>query len=69
MGLDSTRDINQSGLLHVHHLKAYNKRGILLNRNLDTWQRFDSDDAFNTETRMPEMRRIKTFELIYMKVE
>lgn len=37
-------------------------------RGLDIRQRFDSNDAFSIEARMPEMRRMKAFEITYMKV-
>ena len=49
-------------------LRLDDKWDILLDRGLDIWQRFDSNDAFSTEGRMPEMRRVKAFEVTYMKI-
>ena len=68
LGLDFTWKIDESGTLHARHLKIDNAWDILLDRGLDIWQRFDSNDAFSIEARMPEMRRVKAFEITYMKV-
>lgn len=68
LGLDFTWKIDESGALHARHLKIDNAWDILLDRGLDIWQRFDSNDAFSIEGRMPEMRRVKAFEVTYMKV-
>ena len=68
MGLDFTWKIDDSGSLHARHLKIDDSWDILLDRGLDIWQRFDSNDAFSIEGHMPEMRRVKAFEITYMKV-
>lgn len=68
LGLDFTWEIDHSGALHARHLKIDSKWDILLDRGLDIWQRFDSGNAFSIESRLPEMRRVKAFELTYMKV-
>lgn len=68
LGLDFTWEIDRSGALHARHLKIDGKWDILLDRGLDIWQRFDSGNAFSIENRLPEMRRVKAFELTYMKV-
>ena len=68
LGLSFTWDIDASGTLHARHLKIDGRWDILLDRGLDIWQRFDSNDAFGIEGRMPEMRRVKAFEITYMKV-
>ena len=68
MGLDFTWRIDGSGALHARHLKIDDRWDILLDRGLDSWQRFDSNDAFSIEGRMPEMRRVKAFEVTYMRV-
>ena len=68
LGLSFTWDIDASGTLHARHLKIEDRWDILLDRGLDIWQRFDSNDAFGIEGRMPEMRRVKAFEITYMKV-
>ena len=68
MGVNFTWDIDTSGSLHARHLKVDDRWDILLDRGLDIWQRFDSNDAFSIEGRMPETRRVKAFELTYMRV-
>ncbi|MEG0417828.1 MAG: BREX system Lon protease-like protein BrxL [Gordonibacter sp.] len=68
MGLNFTWKIDDSGTLHARHLKVDDMWDILLDRGLDIWQRFDSNDAFSIEGRMPEMRRVKAFEVTYMKI-
>lgn len=68
MGLDFTWKIDGSGSLHARHLKIDDSWDILLDRGLDIWQRFDSNDAFSIEGRVPEMRRVKAFELAYMRI-
>ena len=68
LGVRFTWTIDDSGTLHARHLKVDNRWDILLDRGLDIWQRFDSNDAFSVEARMPEMRRVKAFEVTYMKM-
>ena len=69
MGLEFTWEIDESRSLHARHLKIDDKWDIPLDRGLDIWQRFDSNDAFSIEGRMREMRRVKAFEVTYMKVD
>ena len=57
-----------SGTLHARHLKVDDRWDVMRDRGLDIRQRFDSNDAFSIEARMPEMRRMKAFEITYMKV-
>ena len=54
--------------IHARHLKIDETWDILLDRGLDIWQKFDSNDAFALEGRMPEMRRVKQFEVTYLRV-
>lgn len=68
LDIDFTWDIDRSRTLHARYLKVEDRWGILLDRSLDIWQRFDSNVAFSIEARMPEMRRVKAFEITYMKV-
>lgn len=68
LGLDFTWSIDRSGALHARHLKVDDTWDILLDRGLDIWQRFDSNDAFGVEARMPEMRRVKATEITYLRV-
>lgn len=68
LGLDFTWRIDHTGTLHARHLKIDDSWDILLDRGLDIWQRFDSNDAFSVEVRMPEMRRVKAAEITYMRM-
>jgi len=54
--------------IHARHLKVDETWDILLDRGLDIWQKFDSNDAFALEARMPEMRRVRQFEITYLRV-
>ena len=35
--------------------------------SLDIWQKFDSNDAFLLEARMPEKRQVRQFEVTYLR--
>lgn len=65
--IDFTWDFEEG--IHARHLKVDDRWDILLDRGLDIWQKFDSNDAFALEARMPEMRRVKQFEVTYLRVE
>ncbi len=67
MDIDFTWEISDSGI-HARHLRIDDRWDILLDRGLDIWQKFDSGNAFALESQLPEMRRVKQFEVIYMKV-
>ena len=69
LGVDFTWDIDRSRTLHTRHLKVEDRWGILLDRDLDIWKRFDNNDAFSIEARMSEKRRMKAFVITYMRVE
>ena len=66
-GLDFTYEIDTSGSIHARHLKVDDSWDILLDRGLDIFQKFDSGNAFAIENRMPEMRRVRQFEVTYLK--
>ena len=53
--------------IHARHLKIDDTWDILLDRGLDIWQKFDANDAFALEGRVPEMRRVKQFEITYLR--
>ena len=55
--------------IHARHLKIDDTWDILLDRGLDIWQKFDSNDAFALESRMPEMRRVRQFEVTYLRAD
>lgn len=67
--IDFTWDIVPGSSLHARHLKLNNGWDILLDRGLDIFQRYDQNDAFAVENRMPEMRRVKQFEVTYLRGE
>ncbi|WP_322154638.1 BREX system Lon protease-like protein BrxL [Paratractidigestivibacter sp.] len=68
MGVDFSWEIDRTGTLHARHLYVDDRWDILLDRGLDIYQRFDANDAFCLEASMPEMRRVKQFEVTYLKV-
>ena len=68
LGLDFSWEIDGSGTMHARHLCVDDKWDIVLDRGLDIWQRFDANNAFSLEARMPEIRRVKQFELTYLKM-
>ena len=68
MDIDFTWDIVDSGI-HARHLKVDDRWDILMDRGLDIWQKFDSGNAFALENQLPEMRRVKQFEVTYLRVE
>ena len=49
-------------------MKVDDKWDILLDRGLDIWQKFDSGNAFALESSIPEMRRVRQFEVTYLRV-
>lgn len=64
--IDFSYEIVSEGGLHARHVVTDTGWEILLDRGLDIFQRFDAGDAFSLEARMPEMRRIKQFEVTYL---
>jgi ATP-dependent Lon protease len=67
MDIDFTWEIDDSGI-HARHLKVDDEWDILLDRGLDIWQKFDSGNAFALESSIPEMRRVRQFEVTYLRV-
>ena len=67
MNIDFTWKLDDTGI-HARHLRIDDRWDILLDRGLDIWQKFDSGNAFSLESQLPEMRRVKQFEVTYMKV-
>lgn len=61
-----TINTNEPGCIN-YQLKIDDSWDILLDRGLDVFQKFDSGNAFAIENRMPEMRRIRRFEITYLK--
>jgi ATP-dependent Lon protease len=68
LGLDFSYDLDTTHTIHARHLIINGEWDILLDRGLDIWQRFDANDAFSVEAGMPEMRRVKQFEVVYQRL-
>jgi len=65
LGIEFTWDFDPN--IHARHIKTDTGWDILLDRGLDIWQHFDVNDAFAVENRLPEMRRVKQFEVTYLR--
>ena len=65
--IDFTWDFSET--IHARHIYVDDRWDIVLDRGLDIWQKFDSNDAFALEGRMPEMRRVRQFEVTYLRVD
>lgn len=66
MDIDFTWEFDER--LHARHIKVDDRWDIQLDRGLDFWQKFDSGNAFSLEARMPEMRRVRQFEVNYRRL-
>lgn len=55
--------------IHARHITTDTGWDIMPDRGLDIWQHFDVNDAFAVENRVPEMRRVKQFEVTYLRAE
>ena len=69
LGLTLEWDFDETNTIHARHFVIDDKWDILLDRGLDIWQKFDSGNAFAVESRMQEMRRVRQFEVTYLKQE
>ena len=67
MDINFTWELDESGI-HARHLKVDDTWDVLLDRGLDIWQKFDSGNAFSLESQLPEMRRVRQFEVTYLRV-
>ena len=66
LGIEFTWDMDPN--IHARHITTDTGWDILPDRGLDIWQHFDVNDAFAVENRVPEMRRVKQFEVTYLRV-
>lgn len=66
LGIELTWKIDTSGI-HARHVLVDDKWDILLDRGLDIWQKFDANNAFSVQASMPETRRVKQFEITYLR--
>lgn len=67
MGMTFTWDFDETRTIHARHILVDDAWDIMLDRGLDIWQKFDSGNAFAIESRVQEMRRVKQFEITYMR--
>lgn len=67
LGLTLEWDFDETNTIHARHFVIDDKWDILLDRGLDIWQKFDSGNAFAVESRMQEMRKVRQFEITYLR--
>lgn len=67
LGIDFTWDMDPN--IHARHIITDTGWDIMPDRGLDIWQHFDANDAFAVENGLPEMRRVRQFEVTYLRVE
>lgn len=67
LGIEFTWDMDPN--IHARHITTDTGWDIMPDRGLDIWQHFDVNDAFAVENRVPEMRRVKQFEITYLRME
>lgn len=68
MGIEFTWELDATGTLHARHVYIDDRWDIQLDRGLDIWQKFDGGNAFALESQMPEMRRVRQFEITYRRL-
>ena len=68
MGIEFTWELDATGMLHARHVFIDDRWDIQLDRGLDIWQKFDGGNAFALESQMPEMRRVRQFEITYRRL-
>lgn len=68
MGIEITWELDATGTLHARHVFIDDRWDIQLDRGLDIWQKFDGGNAFALESQMPEMRRVRQFEITYRRL-
>lgn len=57
------------GNIHARHIITDTGWKISLDRGLDIYQHFDLRDVFSLANRLPEYRRVKGFEVTYIRVD
>lgn len=68
MGLAFIYDLDTTRTIHARHVVINGAWDIMLDRGLDIWQRFDAGNAFSVEAGVPEVRRVKQFEVVYRRI-
>ncbi|MBR2835963.1 MAG: BREX system Lon protease-like protein BrxL [Coriobacteriales bacterium] len=67
LGLTFEWDYDSAQTIHARHFVIDDTWDILLDCGLDIWQKFDSNNAFAIENRVQEMRKVRQFEITYLK--
>ncbi|MEB3315909.1 MAG: BREX system Lon protease-like protein BrxL [Candidatus Melainabacteria bacterium] len=66
-GIIFTYEFDNSNKLHGRYIQSNNGWKIVLDRGLDIYQPFDSNDAFSFKRRLAEKRKFKAFYITYIK--
>ena len=66
-GIDFTWEIEKSTLIHARSVVADSGWKISLDRGLDIFQKYEMNDAFSITNRLQKFRRVKSFEVTYIK--
>lgn len=56
------------GALHARHIVTDTGWKIMLDRGLDIFQKFDSNDAFSLAGKLQEYRAVKSFDVTYLRL-
>ena len=66
-GINFTWEYDVAGTIHARHITTDTGWKILLDRGLDIFQRFESNDQLAISNRVQEYRQCKGFEVTYVK--
>ncbi|NIZ05472.1 MULTISPECIES: BREX system Lon protease-like protein BrxL [Pseudoalteromonas] len=69
VGIKFAYSFDNSGTQHARHIVTDHGWKISLDRGLDIFQQYDSNDAFSLSTRLQTHRAVKAFEVTYIKVD
>ncbi len=69
VGIKFAYSFDNSGTQHARHIVTNHGWKISLDRGLDIFQQYDSNDAFSLSTRLQTHRAVKAFEVTYIKVD
>jgi len=69
VGIEFCWQFDEGHSIHARHITTDSGWKILLDRGLDIYQRFDGNDAFSLEARIPKQRMVKAFEVTYLRNE
>jgi ATP-dependent Lon protease len=69
VGINFTWDLASSGSIHARHIITDTGWKITLDRGLDFFQQFEMNDTFTFANRLQQFRRVRAFEVTYLRVE